>query len=305
MADDTADHGPACSRSGRSTGCTGSPAGSVSPPAPPACPYWRRPPPPAPPQCPRAHPSDLAIALAERGAAHGWGANAEGQLALGRASPREAAPVRIAALSHRGVRLLACHGDGGVAETAAGELLTWGWTAVDNPRLLPAAVRAAGVCFPLRSLAATRRRAAAADALGAVWLCDLTRGGGCPTRGALAGQRAVRVVALEARAAHFVALTEGGLLWGHTEGAGWRSISVLFPHLPRGLVPHGGAAAQRAILLQDRSGGKRRLLLFARVAARLRIPADPVRQVLTVQMVHGAYVTGPLSDPFGSPVAQC
>eukprot|EP01062_Namystynia_karyoxenos_P013178 TRINITY_DN14748_c0_g1_i4.p1 TRINITY_DN14748_c0_g1~~TRINITY_DN14748_c0_g1_i4.p1 ORF type:complete len:323 (+),score=55.60 TRINITY_DN14748_c0_g1_i4:71-970(+) len=116
----------------------------------------------------------------------------------------------------------------------------------------------------------------------------------------------VRIAALSGRRLRIrrtciVALTEAGELWDVSDPAACRSISARLP--PRqGLVPCGGVVARRVVLVPDHCGGRRRLTLFARLSIRLEIPGDPVREVLAPLVVHGDYITGPSSDPFGPPV---
>eukprot|EP01062_Namystynia_karyoxenos_P013176 TRINITY_DN14748_c0_g1_i2.p1 TRINITY_DN14748_c0_g1~~TRINITY_DN14748_c0_g1_i2.p1 ORF type:complete len:446 (+),score=69.43 TRINITY_DN14748_c0_g1_i2:77-1339(+) len=241
-------------------------------------------------------------------------------------------PVRIAALSGRRLRRIAFAPLLGVAE-AGQQLLWWAFgnqTARTLNVQLPAPLRCGDeVAFPLRSLAAGIEpasasapdpklvHAVAADAQGALWFCTAdvaSRACSPPRRAALGAERVVKVVAaggtsffvtasrtLRIRRTCIVALTEAGELWDVSDPAACRSISARLP--PRqGLVPCGGVVARRVVLVPDHCGGRRRLTLFARLSIRLEIPGDPVREVLAPLVVHGDYITGPSSDPFGPPV---
>eukprot|EP01062_Namystynia_karyoxenos_P012506 TRINITY_DN14503_c0_g1_i1.p1 TRINITY_DN14503_c0_g1~~TRINITY_DN14503_c0_g1_i1.p1 ORF type:complete len:435 (+),score=88.20 TRINITY_DN14503_c0_g1_i1:82-1305(+) len=266
------------------------------------------------------------MALTRDGEVYGWGSNGCGALALGQAAGPQLEPVRIAALSGRGVRRVAFCVQFGVAETAR-RLLWWGGRSEQQPARLWCDQE---MSFPLRSLAvgvASGRvpepvllHAAAADAEGTLWFCGVDCASGrCPPpqRAELGGQRAVKVVAaaethvdvcgrivIEWKLTRMVALTEDGALWDVSDPTtACRCISAEFPAL-RGHVPYGGPHAPHILLVPNRCGGRRRLELFARVAMRLEIPSDPVREVLVPLTVHEAYLTGPSTDPFGAPFAR-
>eukprot|EP01062_Namystynia_karyoxenos_P013175 TRINITY_DN14748_c0_g1_i1.p1 TRINITY_DN14748_c0_g1~~TRINITY_DN14748_c0_g1_i1.p1 ORF type:complete len:438 (+),score=69.63 TRINITY_DN14748_c0_g1_i1:71-1315(+) len=265
---------------------------------------------------------DSTIVLTRDGGAYGFGNN-NGALALPPDSDAEPLPVRIAALSGRRLRRVAFVLLLGVAE-AGQQLLWWGGGFQPAPLCCGDAV-----AFPLRSLAAGIEpasasapdpklvHAVAADAQGALWFCTAdvaSRACSPPRRAALGAERVVKVVAaggtsffvtasrtLRIRRTCIVALTEAGELWDVSDPAACRSISARLP--PRqGLVPCGGVVARRVVLVPDHCGGRRRLTLFARLSIRLEIPGDPVREVLAPLVVHGDYITGPSSDPFGPPV---
>eukprot|EP01062_Namystynia_karyoxenos_P041666 TRINITY_DN3038_c0_g1_i2.p1 TRINITY_DN3038_c0_g1~~TRINITY_DN3038_c0_g1_i2.p1 ORF type:complete len:960 (+),score=192.35 TRINITY_DN3038_c0_g1_i2:124-3003(+) len=177
------------------------------------------------------------------------------------------------------------------------------------------------IAFPLRSLAASGvRGVAAADAKGRVWwevVKDVQSAGlrraSLVTRGCPAGPRsgAVRVGLwkLDSEQDEFshsnrvlIVLTENGRLlrvgpYGH-------SVLIDTPRcIPRlGLLPCRGDGEENALLLRDNCGGKERMKLLARIAVRLGIPDDPVREVVVPYVVHNCYITGPPNDPFGCPV---
>eukprot|EP01062_Namystynia_karyoxenos_P013780 TRINITY_DN14952_c0_g1_i4.p1 TRINITY_DN14952_c0_g1~~TRINITY_DN14952_c0_g1_i4.p1 ORF type:complete len:305 (+),score=53.75 TRINITY_DN14952_c0_g1_i4:600-1514(+) len=255
------------------------------------------------------------VAVTASGLALGWG-----WCFIGGISRFEDGPgaVRIAALSGCRLRSLACGFALTVAETESGALLCWSWG--DEDAAQPPLPAVDGNIFPLRCLVAADWHFAYADAVGRVWHQRWM-----PTRsltfhaagGAAAGsrsclrfpwlaelpeqQRAVRVATTgqaQQVAPVVVALTECGELWECSELGPCRSISAAQPELPRGLLPYGGPAARRILLVQDSSGGKARLVLFARIAMRIGVPSDPVRELLPPFVVHEAYITGPASDPF-------
>eukprot|EP01062_Namystynia_karyoxenos_P010783 TRINITY_DN13837_c0_g1_i1.p1 TRINITY_DN13837_c0_g1~~TRINITY_DN13837_c0_g1_i1.p1 ORF type:complete len:448 (+),score=62.21 TRINITY_DN13837_c0_g1_i1:109-1452(+) len=226
----------------------------------------------------------FAIAITRSGEAFGWGSNACQQLALGYKGSEAAHPVRIAALSGRGVRRLACGDVFFVAETSGGELLFGGslnYRMVNDPQ--PLHVRPDAVAFPLRSLAAVESRTggavAAADAGGRLW-CQfgrmltpfglppeerVVRVAGCTCgEEVLMGMRQVRPV--------FVALTAWWHLWecsGPSTDICRRITSARAP--PLGLLPWGGCVANRIVLIPDLSCGLRRCRLLLLAAGRRRL----------------------------------
>eukprot|EP01062_Namystynia_karyoxenos_P013778 TRINITY_DN14952_c0_g1_i2.p1 TRINITY_DN14952_c0_g1~~TRINITY_DN14952_c0_g1_i2.p1 ORF type:complete len:447 (+),score=59.62 TRINITY_DN14952_c0_g1_i2:91-1431(+) len=234
------------------------------------------------------------VAVTASGVALAWGAFGNGM----RIEHVTAAP--IAALTGRHLRHLA-YGFGVVAaETEDGVLLMWQWGDQDATQAPQPQPPNEAPAFPLRCLVVSDLSIWYADAVGRVWQ---QRAGGYaepPGRTPLPEtQRAVRLaIATSTNFKERVAvLTERGELWDCT-ARGPRSISAARPELPRGLLPYGGPAARRILLVQDSSGGKARLVLFARIAMRIGVPSDPVRELLPPFVVHEAYITGPASDPF-------
>eukprot|EP01062_Namystynia_karyoxenos_P072227 TRINITY_DN681_c0_g2_i1.p2 TRINITY_DN681_c0_g2~~TRINITY_DN681_c0_g2_i1.p2 ORF type:complete len:443 (+),score=106.07 TRINITY_DN681_c0_g2_i1:79-1407(+) len=244
------------------------------------------------------------IAVTASGAAYGWGMGVSSRIVAVGVSAYEEAPVRIAELSGRRLRRLACGCTSSLAETEEGELLLWGGLA---PHLR--AVPADGVAFPLRCMAccSVATPFALADAAGRVWTVEeWDHHVGMPyrpvkvERAALPeGRRAVRVAT--ARDEIIVVLTVCGELWDCGDLRNCRRIGAQLPAPPRGLLPCGGADSDRVLLLPDPSCGRARLRLFARVAVRLGLPTDPLRAALVPYAVDGCYVTGPENDPFSWP----
>eukprot|EP01062_Namystynia_karyoxenos_P013777 TRINITY_DN14952_c0_g1_i1.p1 TRINITY_DN14952_c0_g1~~TRINITY_DN14952_c0_g1_i1.p1 ORF type:complete len:445 (+),score=80.18 TRINITY_DN14952_c0_g1_i1:91-1425(+) len=214
----------------------------------------------------------------------------------------------IAAFTGRRLRDLACGEQFVTAETADGVLLCREWGRPDARQVPQPQPPNEAPAFPLRCLVANFSRIAYADAVGRVWQqhVPFVAGVSSPRRALLPeAQRAVRLAAAEGEGdyyrvedPHVLALTERGELWDCPELGPCRSISAAQPELPRGLLPYGGPAARRILLVQDSSGGKARLVLFARIAMRIGVPSDPVRELLPPFVVHEAYITGPASDPF-------
>eukprot|EP01062_Namystynia_karyoxenos_P057435 TRINITY_DN4848_c0_g1_i11.p1 TRINITY_DN4848_c0_g1~~TRINITY_DN4848_c0_g1_i11.p1 ORF type:complete len:407 (+),score=80.21 TRINITY_DN4848_c0_g1_i11:94-1314(+) len=213
-------------------------------------------------------------------------------------------PTRIAALSGLRVRRLACGAEMGAAELSRGALRVW-----CSAEMQPVEADAGAMHFPLRDLVCSNGPAFAADASGAVWRVKIGRGGvvSCtaaplPQRRTAARlpqrRRAVRLAALSNAA---VALTADGEIWHINSRRFCHSVSAAHPQLPLGLVPYGGSNTMKIVLAPDHCGGRGRLGLFARIAARKGIPCDPVREIITPYMVLGAYITGHSADPFGWP----
>eukprot|EP01062_Namystynia_karyoxenos_P050178 TRINITY_DN38896_c0_g1_i1.p1 TRINITY_DN38896_c0_g1~~TRINITY_DN38896_c0_g1_i1.p1 ORF type:complete len:473 (+),score=84.76 TRINITY_DN38896_c0_g1_i1:208-1419(+) len=241
------------------------------------------------------------------GEVYGWGSNSNGQLALG-PTARAARPMRIAALSGRGLqRLACCHNDTlSVAETADGQLLCFGvFDLMLDTALPPRPLPVHALAFPLRSLAVDYPTIAAADALGKIWRTEIPRGleeGFCPVP-LPAPERAVCVAVcfITPSQCGTVALTASGRLWDYPEDGPCRSIHEANPGLPLGLLPRGSERTSQWFLMPNLCGGKERLSLFARIAVRLGLPSDPVRAVLTGLAVHEAFITGPNHEPFSWP----
>eukprot|EP01062_Namystynia_karyoxenos_P025774 TRINITY_DN20212_c0_g1_i1.p1 TRINITY_DN20212_c0_g1~~TRINITY_DN20212_c0_g1_i1.p1 ORF type:complete len:550 (+),score=100.58 TRINITY_DN20212_c0_g1_i1:69-1652(+) len=247
--------------------------------------------------------TDFVIAITAGDAAYGWGSNRRGELALACVSD-EPVPVRIAALSGRRIRRLTCGFLCALAETDAGALLGWG-----EGMLSPRRVPSYGMAFPLLSMAGGQAFSVA-DGAGRVWaysgddrqfpynasdsvICCGLRCAQLPE-----GLRMVRVAA--DMYSCIVALSACGQLWDCSNHLCCRLIGGA----PLGLLPCGGAAADRIRLLPDISCGKARLQLFARIAVRLRLPCDPCRVHLIRFMVHGCYLGAAEDDPFGWPDAE-
>eukprot|EP01062_Namystynia_karyoxenos_P048400 TRINITY_DN3681_c1_g1_i1.p1 TRINITY_DN3681_c1_g1~~TRINITY_DN3681_c1_g1_i1.p1 ORF type:complete len:529 (+),score=55.11 TRINITY_DN3681_c1_g1_i1:77-1588(+) len=259
------------------------------------------------------------IAVTQSGDAYGWGSNMSGELALPLTTRQGGVPLRIAALSGRGLRRLTCGGSGrngsirfAVAETGAGELLGWGvlpvQAAVSAARQVPQPPRqlhprAGRIIFPLRTVAAGCAAAVAvADGAGQLWCLwegqDNLASVGLPTM-----ERVVRAAVGEAIClganAFIVALTAGGCLWECRAAAFCRSITAAHPDL-LGLLPCKTRAGS-VPLIADVCGGIARLRLLARIAVRLRLPCDPVHAILTGFVVHQDFMTGPADAPFSWP----
>eukprot|EP01062_Namystynia_karyoxenos_P077962 TRINITY_DN7951_c0_g1_i1.p1 TRINITY_DN7951_c0_g1~~TRINITY_DN7951_c0_g1_i1.p1 ORF type:complete len:453 (+),score=101.92 TRINITY_DN7951_c0_g1_i1:86-1360(+) len=240
----------------------------------------------------------IAHVVTAADAAHAWGGNCI--LVVSTLQPR---PTHIAALSGLRIRRLACSTEVVAAETLRGELLLWTGM-VEQPVQLSTA---GAVCFPLRDLICSQGGwVCAADAAGVVWaVTDKFALTATPPAISLAAtplpqrQRAVR---LAAQREGVVALTAKGELWDiFFPPTNWRSISAAHPQLPLGLVPYGGSFAWEVVLAPDHCGGRRRLALFARIAARVGVPSDPVREILLPYVVNGVYITGPAHAPFSWP----
>eukprot|EP01062_Namystynia_karyoxenos_P043522 TRINITY_DN31892_c0_g1_i1.p1 TRINITY_DN31892_c0_g1~~TRINITY_DN31892_c0_g1_i1.p1 ORF type:complete len:448 (+),score=95.22 TRINITY_DN31892_c0_g1_i1:74-1345(+) len=188
--------------------------------------------------------NEHVLAITAGDAAYGWGDNAFGTLAHFGDDVQAGAPVRIAALCGRGVRAIACGQYHSVAETAAGELLGWGGGGrpsdffLEDDQYAPVVLGVAGAQFPLRALAAGGNIAAAADAVGAVWLWR--RAVSVSQAELPAGEPAMQVAASSDRIV--VALTEAGVLWDCSDPTACRSISGADPELPLGLVPCSSAS---------------------------------------------------------------
>eukprot|EP01062_Namystynia_karyoxenos_P057439 TRINITY_DN4848_c0_g1_i4.p1 TRINITY_DN4848_c0_g1~~TRINITY_DN4848_c0_g1_i4.p1 ORF type:complete len:395 (+),score=78.86 TRINITY_DN4848_c0_g1_i4:94-1278(+) len=205
-------------------------------------------------------------------------------------SPR---PTRIAALSGLRVRRLACGAEMGAAELSRGALRVW-----CSAEMQPVEADAGAMHFPLRDLVCSNGPAFAADASGAVWCVKIGLGGVSVKETIAQRRRAVRLAALSNAA---VALTADGEIWLFNSRRFCRSVNAAHPQLPLGLVPYGGSNTMKIVLAPDHCGGRGRLGLFARIAARKGIPCDPVREIITPYMVLGAYITGHSADPFGWP----
>eukprot|EP01062_Namystynia_karyoxenos_P028718 TRINITY_DN21716_c0_g4_i1.p1 TRINITY_DN21716_c0_g4~~TRINITY_DN21716_c0_g4_i1.p1 ORF type:complete len:433 (+),score=76.60 TRINITY_DN21716_c0_g4_i1:86-1300(+) len=240
--------------------------------------------------------TDFAIAVTHNDDVYGWGRCGFP------ATMREVVPYpeRIPVLCGRGLRRLACASGIVVAEAAAGLFRWCGLRGELSAKL----ACSADMCFPLRGLAHFHYSAfmdsafmvVAADGAGAVWVHALNH---TPLHRVLAKVRAVAAAAAERTA---VVLSEEGQLYDVRPGRGripdlCRAISS--PQLPLGLVPHGGAASRHVVLVPDHCGGKARLRIFARIAVRLGLPADPLCARLTLYAVNGVYVHGGPADPFG------
>eukprot|EP01062_Namystynia_karyoxenos_P080432 TRINITY_DN8663_c0_g1_i8.p1 TRINITY_DN8663_c0_g1~~TRINITY_DN8663_c0_g1_i8.p1 ORF type:complete len:338 (+),score=61.57 TRINITY_DN8663_c0_g1_i8:328-1341(+) len=240
----------------------------------------------------------------------GW-ASDEGPTAIPQLRSGVPRPTRIDALCGRGIRRIACGGLLAAAETSRGVLLVW-HSGVDQA----AQLGAGRVCFPLRDLVATgsSRFICAADAAGAVWVAtpefapfdaaSIMSGREFTLIAATLPQRQ-RATRLAARLDGVVVLTATGELFDteqvDSEGVVWRSISAANPELPLGLVPYGGTGALQVVLAPAHCGGKRRLEILARIAVRLNVPTDPIREILVPFMVHEAHILGPSHDPFSWP----
>eukprot|EP01062_Namystynia_karyoxenos_P010415 TRINITY_DN13689_c0_g3_i1.p1 TRINITY_DN13689_c0_g3~~TRINITY_DN13689_c0_g3_i1.p1 ORF type:complete len:462 (+),score=73.60 TRINITY_DN13689_c0_g3_i1:76-1386(+) len=223
-----------------------------------------------------------AIAVTQSDMAYGWGSNHNLLLAI-HGLPIVGIPIPILDLSGRGVRRLACGVDRSLAETRDDGLLVWGRHGGHPTMPVPLLPSAGRVALPLRCLAATGAAAAAAGADGRLWFLrqhdmklriadpgpeePVARVGGIsgigPTRGVL-----------------FVALTAWGRLWECRPGYS-RPIAARAPR--QVLLPRGGGAAGRILLLPDLSCGlfRCRLLLLA-AGRRMQLPGGEMRRVALV-----------------------
>eukprot|EP01062_Namystynia_karyoxenos_P014140 TRINITY_DN15096_c0_g1_i3.p1 TRINITY_DN15096_c0_g1~~TRINITY_DN15096_c0_g1_i3.p1 ORF type:complete len:467 (+),score=86.06 TRINITY_DN15096_c0_g1_i3:65-1465(+) len=243
----------------------------------------------------------VAFARTASGAVYGWG----GEFAEAGLAPTRTTAIPVAS-RHRVRRIVGspyCL----LAETEHDQLAYLDCYHSDfdrAPELVPVRLRRR-VAFPLRHAAAGCPALILADALGAVFRIYYLGSPRKPKRVRLPeGQRAVRVAGGRSGAmfgpALLVALTESGELWDcHRSRA--RSISAAHPGLPLGLQPCGGFEAERILLLPDRCCGKARLRLCARIAVRLGLPCDPLREVLPRYAVASCYIVGPPHDPFSWP----
>eukprot|EP01062_Namystynia_karyoxenos_P053404 TRINITY_DN43237_c0_g1_i1.p1 TRINITY_DN43237_c0_g1~~TRINITY_DN43237_c0_g1_i1.p1 ORF type:complete len:405 (+),score=59.11 TRINITY_DN43237_c0_g1_i1:94-1308(+) len=246
----------------------------------------------------------FAIAVTRSDLAYGWGTNWSNVLALGAEVPIQWAPTRIAALSGRGIRRLACGVAFAVAETRSGGLLVWGVLPGSRQRSeSPRQLRAGpgGIAFPLRSLAAGSA-AAAADAAGQLWCLwhgesELARAGlpaaACVVRVACTGR--VQPKCPE----YVVALTVEGFLWDCTP-AFCRRITAGRPG--QGLLPCGGSCAKHIALIADPSCGLRRCRLLLLAAERRgMIPGGEMRRVaLTPFLVDEDWIFEPRPGDAGT-----
>eukprot|EP01062_Namystynia_karyoxenos_P020097 TRINITY_DN17602_c0_g1_i1.p1 TRINITY_DN17602_c0_g1~~TRINITY_DN17602_c0_g1_i1.p1 ORF type:complete len:485 (+),score=92.18 TRINITY_DN17602_c0_g1_i1:101-1456(+) len=251
-------------------------------------------------------PGDPVIALEAGGGVTvpGWGPH-------GHIAPSGGAAVLSGQRSWRRVRRWACSQKAVAIETEEGELLCLGLHANMSS---PAAMRlpdAAAVTFPLRDMVTVQLGwLYFVDATGAVWWTQMDSRLCEPLRFPLQvqQQRVVRVAFAAQWDPHpdvsrLVALTDRGELWCyyHAESAqavtsGWTSISAAHPA--------GGAVASRVVLLHDLSCGRTRLQLFARIAARLGLPADVVRTALLRTTVQSCYIVGDDDEPFCWPLVR-
>eukprot|EP01062_Namystynia_karyoxenos_P001826 TRINITY_DN10625_c0_g1_i1.p1 TRINITY_DN10625_c0_g1~~TRINITY_DN10625_c0_g1_i1.p1 ORF type:complete len:438 (+),score=112.70 TRINITY_DN10625_c0_g1_i1:59-1315(+) len=189
---------------------------------------------------------DFLIAVTNGDQAYGWGKSSNGQLPIGRRTQArqwlEAVPIE--SLSGKGILRLSCNEAAGAAETADGELLRWGVLGMVNQRE-PIRVGAAdaGVRFPLRSLSAAFRLAAAADCSGCVWILRDQQAQALVRRELPDGERALKVCTT---ATCTIALAESGTLWECKVPC--RSLHAQYPELPRGLTPFSGCASYDTVL---------------------------------------------------------
>eukprot|EP01062_Namystynia_karyoxenos_P082369 TRINITY_DN9265_c3_g1_i1.p2 TRINITY_DN9265_c3_g1~~TRINITY_DN9265_c3_g1_i1.p2 ORF type:complete len:482 (+),score=95.03 TRINITY_DN9265_c3_g1_i1:89-1447(+) len=249
-----------------------------------------------------------AVARTANGAMYGWDPGfVENGLAATSTTAIQIAPRRVRSIA------VACVGV--LAETEDWTLTFFPnynrYSPDSDPRLCYHQRFDPVVALPLRHMAASHHLFILADAHGAV--CTTTRGS--PVGGRLLepvrvhlpeGRRAVRVAgAIAGGILAVVALTECGELrdcTGRWYGRGVRARSISAARgLSLGLQPCGGSRADRILLLPDTCCGKSRLRLVARIAVRLGLPCDPLREALTPYAVARCYIGGPAHDPFGWP----
>eukprot|EP01062_Namystynia_karyoxenos_P017822 TRINITY_DN1659_c0_g4_i1.p1 TRINITY_DN1659_c0_g4~~TRINITY_DN1659_c0_g4_i1.p1 ORF type:complete len:555 (+),score=174.87 TRINITY_DN1659_c0_g4_i1:78-1742(+) len=237
---------------------------------------------------------DYVLLALESGEVWGWGYNGNGTLALGKGANRvHGVPIRIPALSKRGVVAIGCGERFAVAETENGEVLSWGWLGGQHDALPVPLLPACGAyAFPLRHLAAGGRCVAAADGSGCLWV--VVADSRVPSRAQFPdGQRTVRVGVANAGGKAVVALTGDGHLWDCRNPKCCRNISVRHPWLPRFMLPYGGSMGERIVLAPDLSAGKDRLrLLLLAAARRVLFPSDVYMksQVLIPFCIGEAYI---------------
>eukprot|EP01062_Namystynia_karyoxenos_P045995 TRINITY_DN3431_c0_g1_i5.p1 TRINITY_DN3431_c0_g1~~TRINITY_DN3431_c0_g1_i5.p1 ORF type:complete len:558 (+),score=88.13 TRINITY_DN3431_c0_g1_i5:81-1676(+) len=248
----------------------------------------------------------VSAALTVSGTPYGWG-HADLFSHLG---ARDGAAVRIAQLCGRRIRRLGCGPFAIAAETEEGALLVLRLTR--GPPALFLLQSRPGLAFPLRDWDLAEHYVHLLDAFGTEWVAAGEMGSielGAPEPLEVPYKCPPRVVSI-ARASEVhvsgqqvsvdAGLTEGGelLVLSKSSRIAWVNHSDLQPELPLGLLPVGGHRADRVLLLPDLSCGKHRLQLFARIAARLTLPSDPLRAVLLRFAVRSCYIGGPEDDPF-------
>eukprot|EP01062_Namystynia_karyoxenos_P015573 TRINITY_DN15651_c0_g1_i12.p1 TRINITY_DN15651_c0_g1~~TRINITY_DN15651_c0_g1_i12.p1 ORF type:complete len:495 (+),score=76.74 TRINITY_DN15651_c0_g1_i12:72-1487(+) len=222
--------------------------------------------------------SDAVIAVTQSDQAYGWGNKAV--LGLVHVSDRDNLPDarRIAALSGRGLLRIAVGLRFAVAETRSGGVLTWG-ARRQEPEPLRAA---AGIALPLRSMAAGIQCVAAADGRGQLW-CSWGATVEFAPAGLPESELVVRVATRSTLSSpDFVAAaTAWGHLWDCREGALRRIAGLRGP--PQVLLPCGGPAASRIILIPDLSCGLARCRLFLLAAGRrVLLPGGQMRRAALI-----------------------
>eukprot|EP01062_Namystynia_karyoxenos_P030147 TRINITY_DN22535_c0_g1_i4.p1 TRINITY_DN22535_c0_g1~~TRINITY_DN22535_c0_g1_i4.p1 ORF type:complete len:455 (+),score=95.24 TRINITY_DN22535_c0_g1_i4:73-1365(+) len=230
-----------------------------------------------------------AIAVTRSDAAYGWGSLR--CLYDGWVHESQCA-VRLPQLCGRGLRRLACGYCFGVAETRGGQLLGFGGVpGLQDAPLQPLLPSAGRIAFPLRSLAAGSCAAAAADAAGQLWC--LWR----PERLHLAALPRKQIVVRAAlgggpESPFAVALTVEGRLWECKPGARCRSIGHSAPGRGTVLLPYGGIAAHRVVLVPDPSCGLARCRLLLLISGRRELlPGGEMRRIgLVPFLVHEDWV---------------
>eukprot|EP01062_Namystynia_karyoxenos_P050531 TRINITY_DN39342_c0_g1_i1.p1 TRINITY_DN39342_c0_g1~~TRINITY_DN39342_c0_g1_i1.p1 ORF type:complete len:469 (+),score=89.29 TRINITY_DN39342_c0_g1_i1:82-1407(+) len=254
--------------------------------------------------------ADCAVVISTGDDAFVWGTR-QSLYSWWPGDPEQPRPMRLAAFSGLGIRRLAL-GPETVAETKQGELLLWeggvrclirefAHPSTGGAEQQPARLKPPHMRFPLRSLVIDGwGQVYAADGAGTVWSFP------CASDNSAVNRRLPRrAVQLAGMRNDLVALTEEGGLWTGTDHYNsWRPIRVARSDRPLGLLPYGGPQATQVVLAPDYSGGLERLRVFARIAVRVGVPCDPLREVLVPFVVHEVYLTGPSTDPFGDSVAR-
>eukprot|EP01062_Namystynia_karyoxenos_P005444 TRINITY_DN11907_c0_g1_i1.p1 TRINITY_DN11907_c0_g1~~TRINITY_DN11907_c0_g1_i1.p1 ORF type:complete len:454 (+),score=97.25 TRINITY_DN11907_c0_g1_i1:99-1364(+) len=201
--------------------------------------------------------SEAVLAVTEGQQAFGWGNSYH----LGQESQYITQPTVLPAFCGRRFRRLACGAGFSVAECASdpsdgvgGRVLAWGPAGPGSGqgcalRELPIA----DCKLPLRCLACAADFAAAADAVGAVYVWRVSTG---PERVELpAGKRAESVAcgATPGTEGVVVALTDNGELYDCSDPANCVDIRSIYTQLPPDLAPHGGGMQEYVVCLPRES----------------------------------------------------
>eukprot|EP01062_Namystynia_karyoxenos_P010858 TRINITY_DN13874_c0_g1_i1.p1 TRINITY_DN13874_c0_g1~~TRINITY_DN13874_c0_g1_i1.p1 ORF type:complete len:441 (+),score=49.03 TRINITY_DN13874_c0_g1_i1:82-1404(+) len=198
---------------------------------------------------------DNVFAATESGEVYAWGDNGSGTLGIGSEGSHHGTPQLVAGLSGCGLRRLAAGSLQGVAETRSG-VVGWGDYSFFNcdppgyptPRSID---DGRSVQLPLRSLQAGLCHAVAADAVGKVWAWGTVDGMDFLSADLIPMPGGESVVRLASGQSYILALTESGALYSCADVRSWVDIRAKHPQLPPGLLPVGGPAADRFLLLKQ------------------------------------------------------
>eukprot|EP01062_Namystynia_karyoxenos_P017618 TRINITY_DN16504_c2_g1_i1.p1 TRINITY_DN16504_c2_g1~~TRINITY_DN16504_c2_g1_i1.p1 ORF type:complete len:509 (+),score=47.73 TRINITY_DN16504_c2_g1_i1:72-1598(+) len=235
--------------------------------------------------------STFCIMVTASGNVYGCGSNI--QLCIGTGFTE--VPKHSESLSKLRLRRLACAVDFAVGEASCGAVAIWGNHMRLGPTTLPCTMRWS---YPLLSLAAGGRVVAAADSMGNLWSVDGSSGS-CQKAPLPAGVRAVRVAVARSI---IVALSADGRLWNCAQGGSCRSIHAANPGLPLGLLPCGGVAARRFVLIPNPSCGyhRCRLLLLA-AGRRVLLPGGEMQRAALIPFLIEEEYLFDKPDPDESP----